>query len=192
MNFLLNHYFGEGPGIAKDAPKPTGLRLLLATFAREWWDLLKLNLLFVAFALPVVTIPAAYAAAVRVSVMMIEDRNVYLWRDFWTAFRARFRLTTAIGVAVAGIVALGAAPSNSLSMVLRQGFTSILIGLALGLAGALGLSRLVARLLFGVAPTDPLCFVGAVAVLAVAGLAACLVPARRAIAIEPMRALRAE
>jgi predicted permease len=89
-------------------------------------------------------------------------------------------------------VALGAAPSNILSLVLRQGFTSIAIGLALGVTGALGLSRLVSRLLFGVAPTDPLCFVGSVAVLAVAGLVACLVPARRAIGIEPMRALRTE
>jgi predicted permease len=89
-------------------------------------------------------------------------------------------------------VALGAAPSNILSLVLRQGFTSIAIGLAIGVAGALGLSRLVSRLLFGVAPTDPLCFIGSVAVLGAAGLAACLVPARRAIAIEPMRALRTE
>jgi predicted permease len=89
-------------------------------------------------------------------------------------------------------VALGAAPANILSMVLRQGMTSIALGLAIGLTGALALSRLVSRLLFGVAPTDPLCFVGSVAVLAVAGLVACLVPARQAVGIEPMRALRAE
>jgi predicted permease len=89
-------------------------------------------------------------------------------------------------------VALGAAPTNILSMVLRQGLTSIALGLAIGVAGALGLSRLVSRLLFGVAPTDPLCFIGSVAVLAAAGIAACLVPARRAVAIEPMRALRTE
>jgi predicted permease len=89
-------------------------------------------------------------------------------------------------------VALGAAPGHILSMVLRQGLTSIALGLAIGLTGALGLSRLVSRLLFGVAPTDPLCFAGSVAVLAAAGVAACLVPARQAVAIEPMRALRTE
>jgi ABC-type antimicrobial peptide transport system permease subunit len=70
--------------------------------------------------------------------------------------------------------------------------TSVALGLAIGVAGALGLARLVSRLLFGVAPTDPLCFVGSVTVLAAAGLIACLVPARRAVGIEPMRALRAE
>jgi predicted permease len=89
-------------------------------------------------------------------------------------------------------VALGAAPANILSMVLRQGMTSIALGLAIGLTGALALSRLVSKLLYGVAATDPLCFIGSVAVLAVAGLAACLVPARQAVGIEPMRALRTE
>jgi predicted permease len=89
-------------------------------------------------------------------------------------------------------VALGAAPGQILGMVLRQGLTTVALGLALGVTGALGLARLVSRLLFGVAPTDPLCFVGSVAVLAVAGIAACLLPARRAVAIEPMRALRTE
>jgi predicted permease len=89
-------------------------------------------------------------------------------------------------------MALGAARGDIFSMVLRQGLTSIALGLALGLAGALGLSRLVARLLFGVEPTDPLCFVGSVVVLALAGIVACLGPARRAVGVEPMRALRAE
>ena len=89
-------------------------------------------------------------------------------------------------------VALGAAPTHILSMVLRQGLTSIALGLAIGLTGALALSRLVSRLLFGVAPTDPLCFVGSVVVLGAAGIIACLVPARQAVGIEPMRALRTE
>jgi predicted permease len=89
-------------------------------------------------------------------------------------------------------VALGAAPAHILSMVLRQGLTSIGLGLAIGLTGALALSRLVSRLLFGVAPTDPLCFVGSVIVLGAAGIIACLVPARQALGIEPMRALRTD
>jgi putative ABC transport system permease protein len=89
-------------------------------------------------------------------------------------------------------VALGAAPANILSMVLRQGLTSIALGLAIGLTGALALSRLVSKLLYGVAATDPLCFAGSVVVLAVAGVVACLVPARQAVGIEPMRALRTE
>ena len=103
MNWLHNFYFGEGPGIPKDAPRPEGLRLLAHVLGREWWELLKLNLLFIAFALPIVTLPAAYFATVSVCVTMIEDRNVYLWRDFWSAFRTRFRVTTGLGLVLGAI-----------------------------------------------------------------------------------------
>ena len=98
MNWLYNYYFGEGPGIAKDAPKPEGLRLLASVLGREWWELLKLNLLFIAVSLPLVTLPAAYYATVSISLAMVEDRNVYLWRDFWRAFRSRFLPATVLGV----------------------------------------------------------------------------------------------
>jgi len=97
MNWFLNHYFAEGPGIPKDAPKPEGLRLLAATFGREWWELMKLNLLFLAVSLPLVTLPAAWYAMTRIGLTMVEDRNVYLVRDFWAAFRARFREMTLLG-----------------------------------------------------------------------------------------------
>lgn len=106
MNWLHNFYFGEGPGIPKDAPQPEGLRLLAHILGREWWELLKLNLLFVAFALPIITIPAAYFATVSVCMTMIEDRNVYLWRDFWSAFRSRFRVTTVLGLVLCAVGAL--------------------------------------------------------------------------------------
>ncbi len=89
-------------------------------------------------------------------------------------------------------IALGAAPRRVLEMVMKEGLTSAGIGLALGLVGALGISRLVSGLLFGVEPTDPLCFVGSAAVLIVVAVAACWMPARRAVAIEPVTALRTE
>lgn len=108
MNWLTNYYFGEGPGIPKDAPKPEGLRLLAAVLGREWWELLKLNVLFILFALPVVTLPAAYFATVSVTLTMVEDRNVFLWRDFWTAFRSRFALVTLLGLVLCGGGALSA------------------------------------------------------------------------------------
>ena len=87
-------------------------------------------------------------------------------------------------------VALGAAPRDVLRLVMRQGMAPLLAGLALGVVAALGLSRLVSRLLFGIEPTDPLCFGGSLAVLLAVGVLACLLPARRAVAVEPMQALR--
>jgi len=89
-------------------------------------------------------------------------------------------------------MALGAEPGRVLAMLLGQGMGSVAIGLGLGLLGALGLSRLISGLLFGVEPTDPLCFAGSAAVLLVVALAACFLPARRATVIDPMLALRAE
>ncbi len=106
MNWLANLYFREGPGIPKDAPKPEGLRLFVSILGREWWPLMKLNLLFIAVSLPVVTLPAAYFATVSVCVTMIEDRNVYLWHDFWSAFRSRFGLTTLLGLTLCCVAAL--------------------------------------------------------------------------------------
>ncbi len=102
MNWLINYYFGEGPGIPKDAPAPKGLRLLASVLRREWWALVRLNLLFLLAALPLVTLPAAYFATVAITVAMVEDRNVYLWRDFWGAFRARFALVTLSALLFAG------------------------------------------------------------------------------------------
>ncbi len=106
MNWFLNFYFGEGPGIDKHAPKPKGLKLLGAVLAREWWELLKLNVLVIAFSLPLITLPAAWFAATSISVAMIEDRNVWLLRDFWAAFRKRFVLTTVLGLSFCGGEAL--------------------------------------------------------------------------------------
>jgi ABC-type antimicrobial peptide transport system permease subunit len=89
-------------------------------------------------------------------------------------------------------MALGAERGPVIAMLLGQGLLSVALGLGLGLVGALALTRLVSGLLFGVEPTDPLCFVGSALVLAGVGVLACLLPARRATAIQPTLALRAE
>ncbi|MCU1382694.1 MAG: transporter, permease protein [Acidobacteria bacterium] len=96
--------------------------------------------------------------------------------------------TTEIGVRMA----LGAPRSSVVGMIVRQGLAPVTIGLACGLAGALGMTRIVARLLFAVEPTDPITYGAVIATLAAVAAVACLVPARRAAAIDPMRALRAD
>jgi putative ABC transport system permease protein len=89
-------------------------------------------------------------------------------------------------------LALGADRSRILAMVLRQGLGLAMAGAALGLAGSLIVSHLMAGLLYGVMPTDPLTFVGVTLVLSGVALAACYIPARRAIHVDPMIALRYE
>jgi putative ABC transport system permease protein len=89
-------------------------------------------------------------------------------------------------------MALGAARSNVLGLVLRQGMTMAVAGVALGLAGALGMTRLLQAQLFGIARTDPATFVSvAFGLLVVAGLATS-VPALRATRVNPVDALRHE
>ena len=77
-------------------------------------------------------------------------------------------------------------------MVLRHGGKLALGGLLAGLALSLALTRLMRSLLIGIAPTDPLTFVGAGVLLLVVGLLACWIPARRASRVDPMVALRYE
>jgi len=89
-------------------------------------------------------------------------------------------------------MALGAQRADVLRLVVRQGMTMTLIGVALGLAGALSISRVLTRLLHGVSPTDPLTFTGVSVVLLVVALLACIVPARRATRVDPIVALRTE
>jgi ABC-type antimicrobial peptide transport system permease subunit len=89
-------------------------------------------------------------------------------------------------------MALGANRGNVLSLVLRQGLSTTVIGLVLGTAGALALTRLARSLLFEVKPTDPLTFVAVAAVITLVALFACVVPARRATKVDPIVALREE
>jgi ABC-type antimicrobial peptide transport system permease subunit len=77
-------------------------------------------------------------------------------------------------------------------MILRQGLELAIAGAAVGLAGALIVSHLMAGLLYGVMPTDPLTFVGVTFVLTGVALAACYIPARRAMRVDPLVALRYE
>jgi len=89
-------------------------------------------------------------------------------------------------------MALGADRRHVLALVVRQGLSMALAGTAIGVAGALALSRTVEDLLFGVKPTDPLTFAAVVAVLLCVATVACYVPAWRATRLDPTQALRAE
>ena len=122
-----------------------------------------------------------------------------------TAFAATALLLAAIGIY--GVIsfmvaeriqeigirlALGAQRQNILGMVLGQGLRLALSGAAVGLVGAVIVARLMLSLLYGVNPTDPLTFAGVALLFITVALLACYVPARRAIRVDPMVALRYE
>ncbi|HWM90896.1 MAG TPA: ABC transporter permease [Thermoanaerobaculia bacterium] len=89
-------------------------------------------------------------------------------------------------------MALGAQGKQVLGMVLAQGVGLVAVGLVVGVIGALALRRLLAGMLFGVAPTDPTIFASVVVLLSAVSLVACYLPARRATRIDPLVALRYE
>jgi putative ABC transport system permease protein len=89
-------------------------------------------------------------------------------------------------------MALGAAPAQVLGLVVGQGMKLVLVGLAAGMAGAFGLTRLFSSLLFGITPGDPLTYFGTVLVLMLVSLLACYIPAKRAMSVDPLVALRYE
>ena len=96
--------------------------------------------------------------------------------------------TAEIGVRVA----LGAGPANVLRQIVTTGVRPAVIGIGIGLAGALALSRFLSSLLYEIEPTDPTTYVAVALLLGAASLLSCYLPARRALRIDPVAALREE
>jgi putative ABC transport system permease protein len=98
------------------------------------------------------------------------------------------RRTNEIGVRIA----LGAQQHDVLKLILGQGLRLAILGVGIGTAGSLALTRLLSSLLFGISATDPITFGGVALLLAIVALLACYLPARRAMRVDPMVALRYE
>jgi predicted permease len=132
-------------------------------------------------------VPQRVAASVAGSLglvgLLLASMGIYGVTAYMVARRTR-----EIGIRVA----LGAQRGDVVRMVLRQGMTLAGVGVLIGLILAAGASQLLATLLFGVPPIDPVTFIGSTVLFVAIGLAACLVPARRAIRINAMEALRYE
>jgi predicted permease len=117
------------------------------------------------------------------SALLLAAVGIYGVMAYWVARRRR-----EIGVRIA----LGAVPVDVLRLVLSHGSWTIAAGLVIGLAGSLALTRTMESLLFGVSAADPVTFAGVALLLAAIGLLACYIPARRAMKVDPLVALRYE
>lgn len=106
MNFFGDYFTRPGKGIPKDAPKKRGLALFFSILGREFWNLVKLNLLFVLSCLPVITIPAAITAMSRITLAMCEDSPYFLREDYWAVFKREFGRALGMGAIYAAWIAL--------------------------------------------------------------------------------------
>jgi putative ABC transport system permease protein len=126
---------------------------------------------------------AAMLTAFAAGALLLAGIGLYGVLAFAVAQRTR-----EIGVRLA----LGAPRANVLSLILKQGMTLVVIGLGIGLAGAIGLTRLLRSLLYDTDVYDPVTFTLVPIVLAMVSLAACYLPARRAAILDPLVTLRSE
>jgi len=135
---------------------------------------------------PVVTqlrIAAAISGSLGIVGFLLAAIGIYGVTAYMVARRTR-----EIGIRVA----LGAGPADIVRMVLGEGMRLVAIGSAIGLVLATGAGRLLVGLLYGVPPIDPITFAASILLFAGVGLAACYVPVRRAVRVDPMGALRCE
>ena len=108
MGWYQALYEGNGRGEGPSGPRPKGLRLLGDILRWHWWTLVKANILFFLFCLPVVTIPAALKALTRVCVLLLRGEVLDLWPDWWSGFRRDFLRTTGAGaLAALALAAMG-------------------------------------------------------------------------------------
>jgi predicted permease len=128
-------------------------------------------------------LPMQLMAAFALLALTLAAVGVYGVMAYSVAARTR-----EIGVRVA----LGARPGNVFGMILRQGLAPAIVGLTVGLAAAAALGKVLTSLLYEVAPTDTLTFVAVAVLLISVTIIACLVPARRAVRVDPLEALRSE
>lgn len=89
-------------------------------------------------------------------------------------------------------IALGARRTDVLNLILSQGAKLTLFGIVIGAVASLALTKLMARMLYGISASDPLTYIGVAVALAFVALAACYIPTRRAMDLDPMAALRSE
>lgn len=104
MSFLKCNYGKAGAGVCdKDLPK-SGLRLLIDILISRFWKIISLNIVFILFSLPIITMPAAVSAHYKMLCILIDRRNVNVFKDYWVAFKDSFVKSLVYGLISAALL----------------------------------------------------------------------------------------
>ena len=98
MGFLKPNFEKEGKGVSKDTPEKTGFALFVDTLIREFWNLIKLNFLFLLFSIPIITIPASFAALTNVSMKIARQQHIFVFYDFKESFKKNWKQSSLLGI----------------------------------------------------------------------------------------------
>lgn len=108
MGLFFGNYDKAGPGIPKNAPKQSRGKVFFEIYTRKFWKLIQLNLLYLLFCIPIVTIGPATAAMTKVLRNYAQEKNAFLWSDFFEAFKKNFKQSFIVGIidiiVIAGLV----------------------------------------------------------------------------------------
>lgn len=95
---LFYSYQESGSGVSKNGPKKSRLRIFFEVFARKFWNLILINIIYGIFCIPIFTIGPATAAAFKVLKNYSIEKNAFVWSDFWKSFKEDFKVSFPLGI----------------------------------------------------------------------------------------------
>lgn len=98
MGFLSSSFEKSGSGVAKNQNTKHGLKLFFEIYIRKFWPLLKLNFMYFVCCIPIITIGPATAGFTKILKNYSQEKNAFLWEDFWESFRKNFKQSMIMGI----------------------------------------------------------------------------------------------
>lgn len=91
MRLLSPNFEREGPGVDKNEPSKKGISLFFYLFITKFWDMIKLNLLFILYSIPIFTIGPAFGAMTSITMSMVQNKHIFIFSDFHEAFKLNWK-----------------------------------------------------------------------------------------------------
>lgn len=106
MRIFSPNFEREGAGVEKNEPPKRGLSLFFQLFISRFWDMLKLNIIFIIYCIPIVTIGPAFGALTFITMSMVRNKHIYLFSDFHEAFKTNWKQSFTFSFIICSIFAV--------------------------------------------------------------------------------------